>query len=208
MLDAVIDTIVALAGQGLTRAVIAGRVGLSRSAVCGCLWRRRIPAVRLLRKPPAPRPPRPTKRPAVSPGTDRPIEPRSTAVPLVALTDHQCHWPTSADGATTYFFCGSDRGDSWHQSYCPYQALRSVNREPSAHELGRLRVQAQEIAKCVEGLGASIRARAASCAPTPVLPLFAERDASTVGAATSRSPALPPKRVTKPTTTAAPRGAW
>jgi sugar lactone lactonase YvrE len=76
----------------------------------------------------------------------------------------------------------------------------------AAHELGRLRVQAQEIAKSVEGLGVSIRTTAASCTPTPVPPLFAERDAaSNVGAPVSRSQLLSPKRVTKPTTTLAPR---
>jgi len=78
----------------------------------------------------------------------------------------------------------------------------------SAAELGRLRVQAQEIAKSVEGLAVSIRTRAASCTPTPVPPLFAERDALTVGAATSRSPALSPKRTIRPTTTPAPRFGW
>ena len=76
----------------------------------------------------------------------------------------------------------------------------------AAHELGRLRVQAQEIAKSVQGLAASIHTRAASCTPTPVPPLFAERDAATVGAATGRSPTLSPKR--KPSTTQAPRFSW
>jgi hypothetical protein len=77
----------------------------------------------------------------------------------------------------------------------------------AAHELGRLRVQAQEIAKSVEGLAVSIRTRVASCTPTSVPPLFAERDThSTVGTATSRSPM--PKRVSKPVTTLAPRSAW
>jgi len=78
----------------------------------------------------------------------------------------------------------------------------------AAHELGRLRVQAQEIAKSVEGLAVSIRTRAASCKPTPVPPLFAERDTPAVGAAPSRSTASAPKRVTKPATTPMPRLAW
>jgi hypothetical protein len=79
----------------------------------------------------------------------------------------------------------------------------------AAHELGRLRVQAQEIAKNVGSLGVSIRTAAASCTPTPVPPLFAERDTpSTVGTPASRPPALSPKRVTKPATTLGPRSAW
>jgi hypothetical protein len=78
----------------------------------------------------------------------------------------------------------------------------------AAHELGRLRVQAQEIAKSVEGLAVSIRTRAASCTPTPVLPLFAERDTPAVRAATGRSPSSPPKRAIKPTTTPVQRFYW
>jgi hypothetical protein len=90
------------------------------------------------------------------------------------------------------------------------RAREDVNRFVlAAHELGRLRVQAQEIAKGVEGLGVSIRTTAASCTPTPVPPLFAERDTpSIVGTPASRSPLLSPKRMTKRTTTLAPRFAW
>jgi hypothetical protein len=70
----------------------------------------------------------------------------------------------------------------------------------AAHELGRLRVQAQEIAKSVEGLDVSARTTAASCTPTPVPPLFAERDTpSTVGTPARRSPLVSPKRASKPT---------
>jgi hypothetical protein len=88
------------------------------------------------------------------------------------------------------------------------RAKEDVNRFVlAAHELGRLRVQAQEIAKSVEGLGVSIRARAVSCTPTSVPPLFAERDAPAAGDPVRRS-ALPAKRVTKPTTTLTPRFAW
>jgi hypothetical protein len=91
-----------------------------------------------------------------------------------------------------------------------FRAREDVNRFVlAAHELGRLRVQAQEIAKSVEGLGVSIRTTAASCTPIPVPPLFAERDTpATVGISASRSPVLSPRRVTKPTTTLAPRFAW
>jgi hypothetical protein len=90
------------------------------------------------------------------------------------------------------------------------RAREDVNRFVlAAHELGRLRVQAQEIAKNIGGIGVSIRAAAASCTPTPVPPLFAERDTSpTVGSPASRAPLLSPKRVTKPTTALAPRFTW
>jgi hypothetical protein len=89
------------------------------------------------------------------------------------------------------------------------RAREDVNRFVLAvHQLGRLRVQAQEIAKSTEGLGVSIRTAAASCTPTPVPPLFAERDTPIVGAPASRSPPLSPKRVIKPTTTLAPRFGW
>jgi hypothetical protein len=89
-------------------------------------------------------------------------------------------------------------------------AKEDVNRLVlAAHQFGRLRVQAQEIAKSVEGLGVSIRTTAASCTPTPVPPLLAERDTpSTVGAPARRSPLLSPKRVSKPRATRAPRFSW
>jgi hypothetical protein len=89
------------------------------------------------------------------------------------------------------------------------RAKEDVNRFVlAAHELGRLRVQAQEIAKSVEGLAVSVRTRAASCTPTPVPPLFAERDTPALGAATSRSAVPLPKRVTKPATIPAQRFSW
>jgi hypothetical protein len=89
------------------------------------------------------------------------------------------------------------------------RAKEDVNRFVlAAHELGRLRVQAQEIARSIEGLGVSIRSAEASCRQTSILPLFAERDAPAIGAATSRSPALSLKRATKPTTTPTPRLSW
>jgi hypothetical protein len=90
------------------------------------------------------------------------------------------------------------------------RAKEDVNRLVlAAHELGHLRVQAQEIAKNVGGLRINIRAAAGSCTPTPVPPLFAERDSpSTIGTPAGRSPPLSSKRVIKPTTTLAPRLAW
>jgi hypothetical protein len=88
------------------------------------------------------------------------------------------------------------------------RAKEDVNRLVlAAHELARLRVQAQEIAKSVEGLGVSIRTRAASCTPTSVPPLFAERDVPSVGGPASRSPAMH-KRVIKPASTQAPPLGW
>lgn len=88
------------------------------------------------------------------------------------------------------------------------RAREDVNRFVlAAHELGRLRVQAQEIAKSVEGLAVSIRTRAVSCTPTPVPPLFAERD-TPIEVPTNRSSALSQKRSTKPMTRLTPRPAW
>jgi hypothetical protein len=79
----------------------------------------------------------------------------------------------------------------------------------AAHELGRLRVQAQEIAKSIEGLGIGLRTTAAWCTPTSVPPLFAEREAPAVAAPASRSPVLSPKRMIRPPPTPPPpRLAW
>jgi len=62
----------------------------------------------------------------------------------------------------------------------------------AAHELGRLRVQSQEITRTVEGLGVSLKKVAGSCSPMLVPALFAEpvRPANI---------ALPPPRPSVPT---------
>src|SRR5262249_21065429 len=55
------------------------------------------------------------------------------------------------------------------------RAKEEVNRLSLAtHELGRLRVQSQEITKTVEGLGFSLQKVAGSCSPMLVPPLFSE----------------------------------
>lgn len=51
----------------------------------------------------------------------------------------------------------------------------------AAHELGRVRVQATEIAKALEGLSLSIRTTLASCTAIQVPPLFAVRDTPRLG---------------------------
>lgn len=71
----------------------------------------------------------------------------------------------------------------------------------AAHELGRLRVQATEIAKAIEGLSVSIRTTLTSCTATPVAPLFAMRDVLHLGGQARQSPSMKQKRVIKPATT-------
>ena len=61
----------------------------------------------------------------------------------------------------------------------PARAKDDVNRfTVAAHEIGRLNLQAQELAKAIHGVAASIRTAAASCSPTPIPPLFAEASTS------------------------------
>ena len=56
------------------------------------------------------------------------------------------------------------------------RAKDDVNRYTvAAHELGRLNLQTQELAKAIQGVARNIRTAAASCLPTPIPPLFAER---------------------------------
>jgi hypothetical protein len=55
------------------------------------------------------------------------------------------------------------------------RAKDDVNRYMVAvHELGRLNVQTQELAKAIQGMARSIKTAAASCDPTPIPPLFAQ----------------------------------
>ncbi|WP_439372684.1 hypothetical protein [Bradyrhizobium sp. DASA03120] len=82
-----------------------------------------------------------------------------------------------------------------------FKAKEDLNRLVlAAHELGRLRVQAEEIAKALGSLGAGIHAADASCRSTSVLPLFAERDAPAGGSDASRSQVLSSMSAIKPAT--------
>ena len=55
------------------------------------------------------------------------------------------------------------------------RAKDDVNRlTVAAHELGRLNLQTQELAKAIQGVARNIHSAAASCQPTPIPPLFAE----------------------------------
>jgi hypothetical protein len=90
------------------------------------------------------------------------------------------------------------------------RAKEDVNRFMLAtHELGRFRVQAQEIAKTVESLGVVIRATAAPCTPTPLPPLFADRDSPPIAAApANRAPTSSPKGTNRSVSPAAPSPSW
>jgi hypothetical protein len=55
------------------------------------------------------------------------------------------------------------------------RAKDDVNRLTiAAHQLGRLNLQTQELAKAIQAVARNIRSAAASCLPTPIPPLFAE----------------------------------
>lgn len=89
------------------------------------------------------------------------------------------------------------------------RAREEVNRLVLAqHRLGSLRMQAQEMAKAIDSLGASIHVAEGSCTPTSVAPLFAEHDTHPVGASVSQSTSLSQKRVTKAKPAQAPRFSW
>jgi hypothetical protein len=78
------------------------------------------------------------------------------------------------------------------------RAIEDVNRlELATHELGRLRVQAQEVAKGIERFGVSIRRISSSCAPIPLPALFAER-AAPVSAVLPARPQRSIKRASAP----------
>ena len=87
------------------------------------------------------------------------------------------------------------------------RAKEDVNRLVLAtHEVGRLRVQAQEIAKSVEALGSSMRTKATSCTSTPLPPLFAEHVMpSSVPPPARRSPSFSTRRALRPASPPEPR---
>jgi len=78
------------------------------------------------------------------------------------------------------------------------RAKDDVNRYTvAAHQLGRLNLQTQELAKAIQGVARNIRTAAASCLLRPIPPLFAEGPPpSSRVVSISRSPAAPRRRPT------------
>jgi hypothetical protein len=114
-----IESVKALLACGLSRAEIGNRLGMTRSAVSGLVFRMQHAAAV---PPPRPKPVqhvRLAKKIAAS-------EPATTAVPLLELADHACRWPVAGEGRAT-LFCGAHRGG--RASYCLQHAARSVRIE-------------------------------------------------------------------------------
>jgi hypothetical protein len=80
------------------------------------------------------------------PSLELPIELLVSAVSLNDLDlDACCQWPISGEGRATPF-CGANRNDSDHPSYCQHHAARSIKVEtvmPSRDMLGTLRNDSQ-----------------------------------------------------------------
>ena len=75
------------------------------------------------------------------------------------------------------------------------RAKDDVNRfMVAAHDLGRLNLQAQELAKAIRGVAASIRTAAASCLPTPIPPLFAAGGTPSSGVVSRTRSRLTPRK--------------
>jgi hypothetical protein len=67
------------------------------------------------------------------------------------------------------------------------RAKDDVNRfTVAAHEIGRLNLQAQELAKAIQSVARNIRTAAQSCMPTPIPPLFAEGSTPPSGVISAR----------------------
>ena len=123
----VIEAAQHLAAEGLPRSAIAKHLHLTPSAVQGMLWRARKKASG---EKPGLRPNRrrvanlaATTTPSIDTAIrELPVEHLATAVPLIALDKHICHWPVGGTGIDT-LFCG-DRVTVG--SYCAHHHARSV----------------------------------------------------------------------------------
>lgn len=142
------NQILALAGEGLSRGLIADRTGISRSTICAWLWRKGIaspkekPTISRARphhyrrkvKTAVPRAKSKSAKFTDSKNrTVRNLKPAPTeitciAVPLVELGAHGCHWPVSGAGRDA-LFCNASRNGSDHPSYCRHHAARSIKTE-------------------------------------------------------------------------------
>jgi hypothetical protein len=122
----VIDEIIAYSRAGMPRSAIADKVGMSRSSICGLLWRRGERPVERERKPPS----RPVRKLVV-----RSKPPKSTPVTLLEISKRGCHWPVSGEGLAT-MFCNASRRNSGHVSYCKFHAMKSINPGKSRRDRG------------------------------------------------------------------------
>jgi GcrA cell cycle regulator len=135
----IVDQIVALTQAGLSRALVADQLGVTRNVVCGLVHRLGIVptagATRIRKKPP-----RPPKSTALKSGTHR-WRPRPTPVApivgvirppatLLELAEDGCHWPVNDGWGSGTLFCNCGRTGSGHPSYCRRHAARSVRPDP------------------------------------------------------------------------------
>jgi hypothetical protein len=131
-----VEQIVALAANGLSRGMIAEQVGhgVTRNAICGLLFRRGIktsqaPLISKVRRSPRPPlrhagAPAPRCAPAEIVGVIRP------AARLLELADDGCHWPVSWGKGRITLFCNHGKTGSGHPSYCRQHARRAIRITP------------------------------------------------------------------------------
>jgi hypothetical protein len=104
---------------------IGKRLGLTSGAVAGLAHRLKARGVELPARKPPTRPIQKRRKRRIA----SPKPPKSTPVTLIEIGKRGCHWPISGAGINT-MFCNAVRwGRPSHASYCPYHALKSVNRE-------------------------------------------------------------------------------
>jgi hypothetical protein len=141
-----IETMREMLAAGVTRGAVASQLGRSKGSVRGLAYRLRIDS-----PPPSARSPIKDGLTLVGAGADRGgsrtriravkaaqekagraqaspamaapplVEPSFTGVSLFELGDDRCHWPVDGEGSGA-LFCGADRNDSWHPSYCRHHA--------------------------------------------------------------------------------------
>jgi len=122
--QSVVETCIALAASGLSRAKIAEQIGMTRSAVCALMWRKGIaPAAPVVKAKPAieakPKRPKPVKakspqaKPVAATFYDVVQGSKSPGVRWADLdTTSRCCWPMPGD-----LWCGNHRGQA-NGSYC------------------------------------------------------------------------------------------
>ena len=125
-----IENVKTLLVEGLTRAEVGKRMGLSRSTICGMAFRLKrsgveLPSTRARVTVGNVRKPQRAKRTGKDDGK-RPRAPKSEAVPLLEIGIGRCHWPVSGEGLGT-LFCNASRVGSGHRSYCKFHHLRSID---------------------------------------------------------------------------------
>lgn len=115
--------------SGASAAAIAKRLGVSRSAVLGKIFRLRRPSAKKQQAAAQ------ASLKSAAPKRHRADPPRRRGISLLELTNDTCRWPHGEPGRPGFFFCGEPGADlESGRPYCARHARRAYSRAANLTE--------------------------------------------------------------------------